>query len=242
MKRIAIASTLLLLVAQAAAATTWSLISFTATPANAPQVLAAIDKLMSSPAGKEFPGRLLFQTHVADGDNPATHSVAPIYASSAQREAYVEKLQTDPAWAAFQTSMTQLSQPVSTVLYRTVKSWGTVEDTDKVWASYAFTVKDPVKFTGALDTFMKSAKGKAFPGQVHLSEVVAGGISPVSHLISVGFASEAEMETWNGSLAGNADWNAYMTASQGSSEYLGANLVRDLKTWGPASLKDLAVP
>jgi hypothetical protein len=242
MRRIAIASTLLLLVGQSAAATSWSLISFSTTPANAPQILAAADKLLSSPAGKEFPGRLLLQAHVADGTNPATHSFAPIYRSAAEREAFVEKLQKDPAWSEFQASMAQLSQPASTVLHRTVKSWGKIEDTDVVWAAYAFTVSDPAKFAGALDTFMKSAKGQAFMGQVHLSEVVAGGLSPVSHVISVGFASEAEMEAWNASLEGNADWNTYFAAAQASSEYLGANLARDMKAWGPASLKDLAVP
>jgi hypothetical protein len=242
-RRIALASTLLLLVGESAAASTsWSLISFATTPANAPQILAAADKLLSSPAGKEFPGRLLLQAHQADGANPATHSFAPIYESAAQREAFVEKLQKDPAWTEFQATLAQLTQPVSVVQHRTLKSWGKIEDTDKVWAAHAFDVRDAGAFAAALDAFMKSAKGKAFPGQVHLSQVVAGGLSPVSHVISVGFASEAEMETWNDSLDGNADWNAYLAASQASSEYLGGNLSRDLKAWGPASLEDLAVP
>lgn len=230
----------LLLSSQTAVASpSWSLISFSATPQNAPQVIAAADKLMSSAAGNEFPGRLILQVHLADGANPATHSFVPIYKSASEREAFVQKLQADPAWNEFTATMTKLSEPASNTLHRTLKSWGEVVDTDHVWGAYAFDVNDPAAFVAALDKLMASATGKKFPGQVHVSEVVAGGITPVNHVISVGYASEAEMEAWNDSLDGNADWKAYIDASNKSAEYLGANLARDLKTWGPASLKEL---
>ncbi len=91
----------LLAFGQVASASTWSAISFSATPQNAPQVQAAADTLMSSAAGKEFPGKLLLQVEIADGASPATHSFIPIYKSAAQREAFVQKLQADPAWSTF---------------------------------------------------------------------------------------------------------------------------------------------
>jgi hypothetical protein len=240
---ITLTATVLLLWSQAAAALpSWSSIGFRATPQNAPKILAAADKLMSSPIGKEFPGRLLLQVHVADGDNPATHSFVPIYKSSAEREAFAQKMQADPAWTEFLATMTQSSEPVSQVLYRTLKSWGDVADTDHVWVAFAFTVRDPMAFVAAIDKFMASETGKRFPGQVHLSGVVAGGLNPVTHTVSVGYVSEAEMEAWADSLLGNADWAAYLEVSRGVADMLGANLVRDLKAWGPASLKDLTTP
>lgn len=240
MKRIGLAAIGLIFVSQTAAASpTWSAISITTTPQNAPAVLAATDKLMSSPAGKEFPGKLLLQVSLADGANPATHSFIPIYKSTADREAFVQKLQADPAWPVFQASLTKLSQPVSTVLNGTMKSWGDVNDTDGVWQGHAFAVKDPAAFLAALDKFMASETGKRFPGQVHLSQVIAGGITPVTHMISVGFASEVEMAAWSDSLVGNADWTAYLDASRASAEYLGASLSRTLKSWGKAPMKEL---
>lgn len=223
----------------AAAQPTWSAISISATPANVPQVSAATDTLMSSAAGKEFPGKLLLQVHVADGSSPATHSFIPIYKTAAQREAFVQKLQADPAWNDFLAAMTKLSQPVSTVLYRTVKSWGEIEDTDHVWMGYAFHVSDEPAFQAALEKLLASPTGKKFPGQVYLSEVVAGGITPVTHVISVGYASEAEMETWNAGLDGSVDWATYLKASRKAAEYLGGSLSRDLKSWGPATLSSL---
>lgn len=240
MKRMGFAAIGLLLFGHTATAQTWSAISFSTTAQNAPQVLAAADALMNSPAGKEFPGKLLLQSEVADGSSPATHSFVPIYKTAAQREAYFEKLQADPAWNVFLGEMTKLTQPVSTDLYRTVKSWGEIVDTDHVWLGHAFKVNDDPAFLAALEKLMASPTGKKFPGQVYLSTVVAGGITPVTHLISVGYASEAEMEAWTATRDASADWATYLKASRKVAEYLGSNLSRDLKWWGPATLSSLA--
>jgi hypothetical protein len=71
---------------------------------------------------------------------------------------------------------------------------------------------------------------------------LAGGINPVSHMVSVGYASEAEMEVWADSLMGNADWAACIGAVRSAADPLGATLSRTVKTWGSVSLADLTVP
>ncbi len=134
--------------------------------------------------------------------------------------------------------MTELTQPVSNVMYRTLKRWGEISDDDKVWRAHAFDVTDAPAFLAAVDAFMASETGKKFPGQVFLSAVVAGGLTPVSHVISVGQVNEAAIEAWEQTLQGNADWAAYLEASGKASEYLGNNMVRTVKTWG-ASLDDV---
>ena len=241
MRRIAFLAFSFLFFAQTAAAnTSWSMISFTTTPQNAPVVLAAADKLMQSAAGKTFPGRLHLQASLVDGANPATHSFVPIYASAKEREDFAVKLQADPAWGEFMETMSSTTQPVATTLHRTLKSWGMPDDSDRVWMAYAFSVRDPAAFRAAVDQLMASPTGKKFPGQVHLSSIVAGGLSPVSHVISVGYQSEAEMEAWEEMRDASADWAAYLQASRPAADFLGASLARDLKIWGPASLKDLA--
>jgi len=243
MKLIGLALMGLLFIGQGAAAwPTWSAIGIATTQQHQPEIIAATDELMHSAAGKEFPGLLLLQVHVADGTNPATHSFVPLYKSAADREAFVEKLLADPAWAKFSATMAELSQPVSNVMFRTLKSWGEVVDTDDVWMTYPLNVSDPPALLAALDKLMASESGKNFPGQVHLEGVLAGGMSPVTHSIVVGYASEAEMETWVDSLAGNADWAAYLEASRPSAEVLGASMIRDVKSWGALSLKDVSVP
>jgi hypothetical protein len=241
MKRIGILAIGALFFSHAAAAATWSIISITVDPQNAAAVTKAADALMNSELGKEFPGRLFLQVNLADGDNPATHSFVPVYGTAAEREGFGAKLQADPAWATFQKTMSANSQPVSNVMYRTQQRWGEISDDDVIWRLHNFNVRDPAAFAAALDTFLNSKTGKKFPGQVFLSSVVAGGISPVSHVISVGQVSEAAIEEWETSLRGNADWATYLETSQNAAEYLGNNMVRTLKTWG-APLDEVTAP
>ena len=239
MKGTGFIATGLFLFSQVATAASWSLISFSASPQSAPKVLAAADKLMSSAAGKQFPGKLLLQVHLADGSDPATHSFVPIYKTATEREAFAQKLQAGPAWGEFMATMTKETEPVSTAWYKTMKSWGEIVDTDHVWEAHAFNVSDPVAFLAALDKFIGSETGKKFPGQAYLSAVVAGGVSPVNHVISVGFASEAEMDAWHDVRNASPDWITYRDQARKISEFLGTNLARDLKSWGPVTLKDV---
>lgn len=243
MTRLALALLAVGMLAHSAAADpTWSQIAFTTTASNAPKIVAASDKLMSSEIGKEFPGKLLLQVNVADGANPATHTFAPIYRTTAERETFVQKMLASDAWREFQATLEKTSTPVSTVLYRTVKSWGDINETDIVWMTHAFSVSDPAGFMSAVDGFMTSETGKKFPGQVYVSAVVAGGISPVTHVISVGYASETEMDSWAAVRNASTDWATYQNASEPTAEYLGAAISRTVKSWGPATLQQIVAP
>lgn len=241
MRMITLASIGLFFLAQSAGGATWSVIGFSTQPQNAADVVAAADALMGSTVGQEFPGRLLLQANLADGNNPATHSFVPIYATAADRENFAAKLQADPAWATFQQIMVEKTQPVSTILYRTQQRWGEISDDDVVWRLHMFAVEDPAAFVTALGAFMDSETGKQFPGQVFLSSVVSGGLSPVTHAISVGQVSEAAIEAWEQNLAGNADWQTYIGASRAAADYLGNNLVRTVKGWG-GTLDEVTAP
>jgi hypothetical protein len=241
-KLLGVLAFLVILPAQGVRAQTWSLIGFSAAPLDAPRVVSAVDKFMASEVGKAFPGKLLLQVNVANGANPATHSIVPIYKDFAERETFVQSIQGTQAWNEMMGVFGEVTEPVSTVLYQVVKSWGDINDDDHVWIAHAFDVSDPEAFLAAVDAFITSPTGKKFPGQVYLSQVVAGGISPVSHVISVGYASEQEMAAWTAIRNASADWATYVDASEPTSEYLGASLARDVKSWGPATLQQLAGP
>jgi hypothetical protein len=210
--------------------------------ANPADVVAATDQLMGSAIGKQATGRLLLLASMADGDNPATHSFAVLFKSAAAGEAFNQKLYADPAWAQFEAAMTKLGTVSSTARYRTIKSWGDISDNDVVWLGVALVVKDAPAFLAARDRYQASETGKKFPGQGHLSAVVAAGASPVTHIISVGYASEAEMESWGTVNRASADWQAYQTAAQSSAQVVGFTLSRVVKSWGPATMKDVAAP
>ena len=221
---------------------TWSTFAITARASQAPAVVAGADKFMASEIGQTFKGRLLLMGNTIDGNNPATHSFVVLNHNTAQAEAWSQSLPGKPAWAAFQNTMEKNTQPVGSVRYRVLKSWSDVNNTDGVWMTHAFNVSDAAKFVAAIDKLMASALGQKFPGQVHLSATVAGGGGPggtVSHVITVGYASEAEMAQWLAMRDGSPDWAAYQEASGPASNYLGGALSRQVKAWGPATLPDI---
>lgn len=210
--------------------------------ANPADVVGATDQLLGSAIGKLSTGRLLLLASLADGDNPATHSFAVLNKSAAAGEEFANKLVADPAWAQFQGAMAKLGTITSTARYRTVKSWGDISDSDVVWLGVGLVVKDVPAFLAARERYTASATGKKFPGQGHLSAVVAAGAAPVTHIISVGYASEAEMESWGVTNRASADWQAYQTEIQSSAQVVGFTLSRVVKSWGPATMKDVAAP
>lgn len=234
MTRVFILTSGLLLLAQAAGAgPNWQVTSFATEPQNVPNVVTATDKLMASMAGQGFTGRLALTQAVIDGADPATHSYISVFDSMAEREAWFQKMVADPAWNEFLAAFTPIGDPVSTSRMNTLKSWGPESEADVVWRQHIFDVSDPAAFTNALDTLMASPTGQKGPAQVHLSAVDAAGVTNFTHVISVGYESEAEAETWIDELRATTDWAAYLEASAKAAEFGGTFVTRTIKTWGP---------
>ncbi len=108
------------------------------------------------------------------------------------------------------------------------------------WMVYEVAVSPANQATVAAATqkFMASKTGKAMPGSLHLNGIIANGASPATHSFALLFPSMASLMNWQASMAGNADFAAFMGSltpvSQPVSEYInsfGAN-------WGTASNDD----
>ncbi len=220
---------LLLVSTVATAGPNWQTFTFSTTPANLPKVLAALDKLMSS-AGPGDKGSASLMANIAGGDG--SHTFISSFDSRAAREVWTQSLVASPAWSEFTRATSELIERGGSSRMDFVKSWGKESDKDVFWEIYAFTVTDADALSGALDGFLASDTGKEFPGQVHLSTVAAAGLSQVTHLISVGFESEAEAETWGDSLVTSKDWTSYQEASGKVSTFAGAFMIRTIETWG----------
>ena len=135
-------------------------------------------------------------------------------------------------WTKLLTAMSAIATPVQRTRGAFLGSWGDVDPADTVWVHHFITANDAPAVVAAIDRWMNSRTGKKAPGQLHLSGVIAGGVGSASHIVSIGHASLAEAEQWRDSLRGNSDFAAFMTAMRGATEYHGANLLIELKSWG----------
>lgn len=233
----------LALCAAAHAGPGWEMTSFSTTPQQAPAIVSAIDKWMQN-EGKDYPGQVLLQAHEADGSDPATHSVVVLYDSVAQQEAFSQQVEGSEAmmaaWMELMDAFGQNAQQVASVRGAFVKNWGDVNGDDTVWMNHAITTQDPAGVVAAMDGWMSSASGSKAPGQTRLSAVVAGGMGAPSHIVSVGYASQAEMEAWGDSLVNNEDFAQFLEEIRKVSEYHGATMVLTVQSWGGEQTEEVA--
>ena len=75
-------------------------------------------------------------------------------------------------------------------------------------------------------------RGQATGNQVYLSRVAAAGFAPATHVISVGFASEAHAEAASAALYASDAWAAYMEATADVANLGGTFIIRTVATWG----------
>jgi len=217
------------------AAPGWDVTSFATSPSNAPKLVAAIDEWMDA-SGAEYPGQVTLNFNEADGSDPATHTIIATFPSVATAEAYTQKVQTNEkmaaGWAKLMSVFEAHTTPVQTTRGTFIRNWGEIDPADSVWMHHMVTATDASAVVAALDRWMNSATGRKAPGQVHLSSVAAGGMGAPSHIVSIGYASQAEAETWQDSLSGNKDYQTFLTEISKATEYHGANLAIRVKSWG----------
>ncbi len=232
MKRIALLVAGLLLVSSAATAgPNWQTLSISISLTDVPKVVAALDKLIST-SGDDLTGTVSLMANVVGGNSPASHTIISSFDSRAAREAWFQNLLPSAAWAEYGKATEGLVERHATSRMDFMKSWGDESDKDVLWEIYAFKVIDAAVFTSAIDRLLASDTGKKFPGQVHLSAVAFAGDWPATHLISVGFESEAESESWGERMVASKDWASYQKRSNRVSTFAGAFMIRSIKTWG----------
>lgn len=232
MKNILIAGCMSLLASAASAGSIWESYGVQANPMNAAKIVAATDQFMKSAEGKAFPGKMMLMGNMANGVDPTTHSWVLVYKSAADAEAWGKSMEGSKAWSDFMAAIVPLSTPTGEARYSLIRRWGTPDEATSVWEGHMLKSSDPFATFNAIDKWMKSAKGKASPAEVYLSAPIAAGVTPMTHIVSVGFKSEADAEAWNDSLETNADWGTFMTEIDASTEYLGATMSREIREWG----------
>ncbi len=224
----------------ALAAPSWNATGLTVAATDASKVVAAFDTLFSGKFGRELPGRVVLRANIADGPNPETHSVLVLGQSVAEREAFQAELYASPEWAQFLETMATLSpSPGSTSRGTILWNTGDLSDKDVVWINHFLTVSEPAVLLNAMQTYSASDMGQQAPGQLHLSAVYAGGPTAPSHIISIGYESEAEMAAWAQKQQADPAYRVLVDTMLSVATYHGATMSRDGKAWGK-SAKDAA--
>ena len=204
-------------------------------PESAAKIVAASDELMASKFAKNnFKGSSHLDLYLANGSNTATHSFALLQPSMAAHQEWMTSLQNSPEGQKFFTVMNENSTPITERINSFLQSYGTASNDDVVWLIHQLNVKpSKVKaLTRAFEKVDQNTKGD-FPGQFGLS-AVAFGQEDVTHLLTVGYSSIEEMESWEDQLGSNKAINNFWKTFDNLGEWKGNDLLINARIYDSA--------
>lgn len=204
-------------------------------PEAAARIVAASDALMSSDFAKNnFQGSSHLDAYIANGSNTATHSFAVLQPSMAAHQDWMNALQNSPEGQKFFSAMNANSTPITERINSFMQSYGTPSNDHVVWLIHQLNV-NPTKVPALIKAFERVDEGTKgeFPGQFGLS-AVAFGQEDVTHLLTVGYASIEEMESWEDQLSENPAINRFWKTFEKLGEWKGNDLLVNARVYDSA--------
>lgn len=204
-------------------------------PEAAARIVAASDELMSSDFAKNnFQGSSHLDAYIANGSNTATHSFAVLQPSMAAHQDWMNALQNSPEGQKFFSAMNANSTPITERINSFMQSYGTPSNDHVVWLIHQLNV-NPTKVPALIKAFERVDEGTKgeFPGQFGLS-AVAFGQEDVTHLLTVGYASIEEMESWEDQLSDNPAINRFWRTFEKLGEWKGNDLLVNARVYDSA--------
>ncbi len=206
-------------------------------PEAAANVIAATDELMASNFAKEnFNGSLHLNAYIANGDNEATHFFAVLQPSLTEHMAWISASQQSEEGQKFFNTLRKNSSSVSQRFNSFIQTYGTPSNEDTYWIIHEFYAEPSdmeqfLKLTQKLDDDTRDS----FPGQFGVSQVMFGGTPEVSHLLTVGYSSIAELEGWEDQVATNPALQKYFKMADRIVDWKGSKLLFNARIYDSAS-------
>ena len=210
-----------------AAGQVWAQYDFQVESAEAQaKIIAASNELMSSEFAKEnLKGSVHLDAYISNGSSSATHSFAVLQPSMAAHQDWMMALQTSPEGQKFYSVLNSNSTAISERINSFIGSYGTASNNDYVWLIHQLTIDpaDTQRLIKAFEQVDKDIEGQ-FPGQFGLS-AVAFGQDDVTHLLTVGYESVAEMESWEDQVGTNEGTQKFLKTMSKFAEWKGNDLL-----------------
>ena len=201
------------------------------------KIVEATDKLMSSSfTKKNFKGSLHLNSWIANGKSEATHSYAVLQPSLAEHEKWMNSLQASTAGSEFYSVFNTNSTPVFQRVNSFIQTFGNPSNEDVYWIVHRFVAK-PSDLEEIIDSHkdMDERIRADFPGQFGLSAVMFGSNEDATHLLTVGYSSMAELESWEDSVASNGPLQHYLEEMDDMVTWTGSDVLFNARVYDSAS-------
>ena len=198
-------------------------------------IVAASDELMASSfAKRNFKGSSHLDVYISNGSSTATHSFALLQPSLAAHQEWMTILQNSREGQKFFSVFNANSTPVSERINSFMQSYGTPSNEHTVWLIHELKIKpsDVSKVAKAFAQVEKDIEGQ-FPSQFGLS-AVAFGQDDVTHLLTVGYKSIEELESWEDQAGSNGGVRKFLKSMDKIAEWKGNDLLFNAKVYDSA--------
>ena len=217
----------------------WVDYAWSVEPAKENRFFAAVDKFTNSDVFKTFEGRMLINSHAANGSAPQNFSFAVVYKDLATWEATQANLNGTADWDRFRKALAANGTLVSETVYTHVAGWGEINNERFSWEGAAAAVSDPQNYVARLTRLMNSNLMQDFPGSLDVWRVTAGGTPGVNHIVVFGADSWSELENYRAKLGKNADFRAAIAGMAKVRTLLGAIWTTTAASYGPLDLNSV---
>ena len=223
----------LMILTQTAFAETRVGIYYQMTVSDPSAMVEALDTFRSSSAGKKSLALVTLSQIMANGTNPATHSLSVSYASGADMDESQAATRTSTEWAALQSTMSEIMTPVSEQMYRTTEisagSSDAITSPNPVSRYILMDVKDPATYVAAWNKMMGSRDSELPSG---IFQVMSAGTAGISHGVSITANNMAEMMELVDANQGNPNWAEFLASVDGIRTVEDDAMVVRIKSWG----------
>ena len=156
----------------------------------------------------------------------------------AAHQDWMMALQNNPEGQEFFQVLNDNSTPISERINSFIGSYGTASNEDYVWLIHQLRIEpsDTQRLIKAFEQVDKDIEGQ-FPGQFGLS-AVAFGQDDVTHLLSVGYKSIEEMESWEDQVASNYGTQKFLKTLSKFAEWKGNDLLFNAVVYDDAQTKE----
>ena len=205
-------------------------------PKAAGKIVQATDNLMSSDyVKKNFKGSLHLNTWIANGDDDSTHVFAVLQPSMTEHYSYMQNLQQSKAGQDFFETLRANSVNTSERINSFIETYGTPTNDDIYWILHEFSAQ-PSDLERIIRAHQKMNEGikDDFPGQFGLSSV-AYGSGDVTHILTVGYSSIAELESWEDQVATNKPVQDFLKIMDKMVTWKGSKVLTNSKVYDSAS-------
>ena len=234
MKRIIFAASMLLLVLAQSASAEARIGIYYQIKANDPAaVVAALDNYRNSPTGKKSLTSVTLSQMLANGTNPATHSLSVSYASSAEMDAGRALNQGSKDWATFQAAMSKAATQVSQTMFRstniTAGSADAITSANPVTRFILMNIEDPATYVAAWNKMM-SSRASNLPSSIF--QTMGNGTAATTHGVAISANSMAEMIALFDANQQDPAWAEFLRSVKDIRSVEDDSFVVRLKSWG----------